>query len=57
MGIDLIARIIWYILIFINIYWLGYIVGEQKILKDLLKEDLERVKDIEYSRITKTNNR
>lgn len=44
MDIDLIARIIWYILIFINIYWLGYIVGEQKNIERFIKRRFRKGK-------------
>lgn len=53
----IISLVIIDIIFSITIYFLGYFLGQQKILKDLLQEDLKRVKDYEYTRITKTNNR
>ena len=53
----IINLIIMDIIFSITIYFLGYFLGQQKILKDLLEKDLKRIKDYEYSRITKTNNR
>ena len=41
----------------ISMFWLGYEIGQQKIIKDLMKKDLQRLKKYEYSRISETNNR
>ena len=52
-----ILRVVQYIIWLISLFWLGYEIGQQKIIKDLMKKDLQRLKKYEYSRISETNNR
>ena len=52
-----ILRVVQYIIWLIILFWLGYEIGQHKIIKDLMKKDLQRLKKYEYSRISETNNR
>ena len=52
-----ILKIVQHILWLVSAFWLGYELGKQHICSKLLEKDLERLKNHEYSRITKTNNR
>ncbi len=42
-----VLKIVFYIIIVVSAFWQGYIIGQQKVYKDLLKKEWEKCEKID----------